>query len=53
MKKGQKGRVRMKARNKSRRRTQCGQSGVGERQDRGDRQMKKRIKWELPHVVGN
>jgi len=53
MKKRQKGRERMKARSKSRWRIQGRQSDVSERQDRGDRRMKMRIKWKLPHVVGN
>ena len=52
-KKRQKGRGRMKARSKSRWRIQGRQSGVSERQDRGDRWMKMRIKWNLPHVVGD
>lgn len=53
MKKRQRGRGRMKARSKSRWRIQGRQSGVCERQDRGERWMKMRKKWKLPHVVGN
>ena len=51
MKRRQKGRGGMKARSKSRWRIQGGQSGVSDRQDRGERWMKMRIKWKLPHVV--